>query len=318
MEKENIMKNNISKEIKELPVLIDFKSPEVKSVIGILLKDRTTKGNIVWATDAYEELGEKFKKENPMRIYLLDKIDLRPRVQKSLEDQKKRTKSKAEVFTPSWVCNQMNNHCDEVWFGRKNVFNKELDKSWKTNTKKVTFPKGLNWYDYIQSRRLEITCGEAPYIVSRYDTSSGELIPVKDRIGILDRKIRVITENVKEEAMWVSCVIRAYKNTYAYEFQGDNLLLARTNLFLTFIEYMEEVWKHKPTQDQLNMVANIIAKNVWQMDAFTECPPYKDPNETKVDNEGNEIPINNKCKIWDWQSGKDKAIYFEDLKGDNE
>ena len=293
--------------------LIDFDSFEIKYTLLKLLKDNTTNKNIIWATDNYESLGEGFEKTSCITKKTIKQVDLKPRVLKTLEEQKKRTKSKAEVFTPSWICNQMNNHCDEVWFERKNVFNVEKDKTWEVNKDKIIFPKGKFWYDYINLRILEITCGEAPFIVSRYDTSSGEYIEVENRIGFLDRKIRVITENVKEEDKWTDYVIRAYKKTYAYEFQGDNLLLARTNLFLTFIEYMEEVWEHKPTQDQLNMVANVIAKNIWQMDAFTECPPFKDPNEIKVDSEGNKIPINNKCKIWDWQDGG-KAIYFEDLK----
>ena len=44
-------------------------------------------------------------------------------VAKSLEKQAERTREKAEVFTPSWICNKMNNHCDAEWFGRENVFN---------------------------------------------------------------------------------------------------------------------------------------------------------------------------------------------------
>jgi hypothetical protein len=32
----------------------------------------------------------------------------------------------AEVFTPSWICNAQNNLIDNTWFGRDNVFNKEI------------------------------------------------------------------------------------------------------------------------------------------------------------------------------------------------
>lgn len=35
---------------------------------------------------------------------------------------------KAEVFTPAWLCNLMNNHCDEDWFGRSDVFNVENEQ----------------------------------------------------------------------------------------------------------------------------------------------------------------------------------------------
>ena len=82
----------------------------------------------------------------------------------------------------------MNNHCDAEWFGKENVFNIEKEDSWISTTEKIQFPEGKSWMDYIDSRRLEITCGEAPYLVSRYDTTTGEEIPIENRIGILDRK----------------------------------------------------------------------------------------------------------------------------------
>ena len=126
----------------------------------------------------------------------INDCEIQPRAYKSSQQQSERTKKKAEVFTPSWICNQMNNHCDEEWFGRKNVFNKECNKEWIINNENIEF-NNKSWKEYVNSTRLEITCGEAPYIVSRYDTSTGELIPIKKRIGILDRKLRVINENTK-------------------------------------------------------------------------------------------------------------------------
>ena len=295
--------------------LIDFDSFEVKYSLPKLLKDKTTNRNIIFATENYESLGESFKKTSPVTEKALKQIDLKPRVLKSIEAQKSRTKSKAEVFTPSWICNQMNNHCDEIWFGKKDVFNIEEDKTWKTKKEKIVFPEGKSWFDYIELRRLEITCGEAPFIVSRYDTSSGKYINVKDRIGFLDRKIRVISENINEEDKWIGYVMRAYKSTYAYEFQGDNLILARLNLLLTFVEHLNNKWHRKPTMKELDIISNIIVKNIWQMDAFTECPPYLDPDETIVDNNGNEIK-KNKCKVFDWTDKSGRFVLFEKLKGE--
>lgn len=86
------------------------------------------------------------------------------------------------------------------------------------------------WTDYVLSTRLEISCGEAPYLVSRYDTITGQPINIIDRIGILDRKIRVINENTYTENDWMYWVLKAYQSIYGFELQGDNLLLARENL----------------------------------------------------------------------------------------
>ena len=42
-------------------------------------------------------------------------------------------------MTASWIVNKMNNLCDRDWFGYSDVFNKETDKTWITNTEKIRF-----------------------------------------------------------------------------------------------------------------------------------------------------------------------------------
>ena len=88
--------------------------------------------------------------------------------------------------------NNQNNLVDSAWFGRENVFNTEAGQTWVTTKEKIVFPQGKTWQDYVRANRMEISCGEAPYLASRYDTVTGKWIEVKDRIGILDRKIRII------------------------------------------------------------------------------------------------------------------------------
>ena len=55
-----------------------------------------------------------------------------------MEVQSDRTKALGEVFTPLWVCNMMNNHIDEVWFGRSDVFNKDNEPTEHIEFKKAT------------------------------------------------------------------------------------------------------------------------------------------------------------------------------------
>lgn len=246
-------------------------------ILNVLLKDRTTGRNIIWATDNYGfDLDEEIKIEN---LHLI-----KPRLEKSKEEQQKRTKGKAEVFTPSWVCNDMNNNLTEEWFGRKNVFNVSTGRGWKTNNEKISFPcaEGKNWLDYVRSTVLEITCGEGPFLVSRYDTVTGEYIEPFDRIGLLDRKIRVVNENINGGNGWFEIILEAYKATYGYEFQGDNLFLARKNLLLTFIDnYQNRVGKYAD-KEKLLQVAEIISWNLWQMDGLK----YVIPNSCKTTNQG--------------------------------
>lgn len=125
-----------------------------------------------------------------------------PRALKSRQQKQQRSREMAEVFTPSWICNKQNNLVDNAWFGQEGVFNTEIDTpygnhTWIVNDEPIMFPEGKTWRDYVTENRLEITCGEAPYLVSRYDRDNREPIPVERRIGMLDRKLRVVGENTE-------------------------------------------------------------------------------------------------------------------------
>ena len=250
-------------------------SPEV---LDTLLKDHTTGHNIFWATHDYESLGPDYDYHSPILPALITGehgMVILPRVLKSKALQNDRAKDMAEVFTPSWVCNAQNNLVDEAWFGRKDVFNTEdaSNHSWIPSPHKIEFPENKSWKEYVRATRMEITCGEAPYLVSRYDTTTGELIPIEKRIGLLDRKLRVISENVNNSGEWLEWAQTAYKNTYGFEWQGDNLLLAREALLWSFIEYYQKKFGKAPLVKSINYIAYIISWNIWQMDGLKGVVP---------------------------------------------
>ena len=252
-----------------------------EQVLAVLLIDRSTKKNIVWATDDYIDFGVGYFPESEITIDKISGIHsfiITPRILKEKQKQSNRTRNKAEVFTPSWICNEQNNLVDEQWFGRADVFNIAGDKGWKTVKTKIAFPSkpGKTWQDYIRAKRMEITCGEAPYLVSRYDTVTGKPIKVYKRIGLLDRKLRVINENVDDASDWFLWVKKAYQSIYGYEYQGDNLLLARKNLLLTFIDNMVYKFDRQPTTNELKSIAYIVSWNIWQMDGLTYTAPYSE------------------------------------------
>ena len=280
-----------------------------------LLKDHTTQQNIYWATDSYADLGEEFTFYAPIT---LDKITsyisdegvvatkeqydaivkqtpearlryqemIRPRAVKSKQEQTQRAKDKAEVFTPAWICNAQNNLIDEAWFGRKERLFNSPDPNdphkWINNEEKILFPEGKTWQDYVADMRLEITCGEAPYLCNRYDAVTGEYNQdVKYRIGMLDRKLRIVSENTKDSKEWILWAKVALRSTYGFEWQGDNLLLAREALFFTFEEhYIARFGEKKFNQNKMRMMpgaAYIISWNVWQMDGLTYGLPGYQP-----------------------------------------
>ena len=251
--------------------LINVEDDLIKPLLSLLLKDKTTGENIIWATDTYSDFKEKDHMNE--EDILLHSEAIRPRVEKSLDEQAARTKKKAEVFTPTWVCNRMNDN---------------IDKTAKRKT----------WKEYVDSRILEITCGEAPFLVQRYDTVTGEPIPLKDRAGLLDRKLKVVNEKTDTYDEWLEWAIRAFESSYGYEYQGDNLLIARINLLLTFVDYYKDRWEEEPGKRLLRRIANKIAWNIWQMDGLK-----------------NTIPLEKKkCRIRDWRKHKTIVFMEEDKK----
>lgn len=270
--------------------LVDVKEENLllvdAEILNILLYDHSSKKNIIWATDNYKEYGNRFNFEDEITI---DKITgnykdvIKPRSKKTTEEKNKRIKENAEVFTPSWICNNQNNLVDEAWFERDIVFNKSNKDSWETVEDKIYFPENKTWQDYINSMRLEISCGEAPYLVSRYDSVTGKTIKIKNRIGLLDRKLRIVSENIEEELEWIEWSIKAMKSVYGYDWQGDNVLIARENLLYTFIDYYKEKFNKKPSIELVKKISKIISWNIWQMDGLKFVIPNSCKNKKQVE-----------------------------------
>lgn len=325
-------------------------------ILKTLLCDRTTGRNIIWADNEYEALGDGYMGDDEITVEKITGMNsgvIKPRIAKEQERQSQRTKSRAEVFTPSWLCNQMNNDLDEVWFGRRDVFNTETvaengARAWAAAKEPIEFPKskGHGWHAYVESPRLEITCGEAPFVCSRYDTVTGEELPVGERVGFLDRKLCVVTEKTKTRKEWVRRALDALRATYGFEYQGDNLLIARINVLETFSEHLRDRWGTDPEQDELEQAAWIVSWNFWQMNGFIDAVPtnkmgaevestlgtFEEPElepvqpslfdlfddvfsdetteKTKEEEPKETVPL---CVIYDWQNGE--PFEFATLKG---
>ena len=248
---------------------------ETPGLLEVLLKDHTTQQNIFWATDSYAELGDGFRWHDSITVAAITGEHgdvIMPRVMKTRDEQQRRVKQMAEVFTPAWLVNKMNNAADEVWFGRQNVFNVPTEEGWRPTEAPVMMPKGKSWHDYVLATRLEITCGEAPFLTSRYDMISGVSIAIKTRMGMLDRKLRIVNEHCTGDE-WTRWALLALGSVYGFEWQGDNLLLARESLLASFSESYEQQFGHKADRATLMLAAEIIAWNVWQMDGLKGVVP---------------------------------------------
>lgn len=223
-------------------------------LLNILLQDKTTGNNILWATDSYDSNGHLFA---PTANITSDLITgtlgnlIQPRALKSKTEQLYRTRDKAEVFTPLSIVKQMNDACD---------------------TKRVT---KKNWQEYVALLKLEITCGEAPFIVTRYDPVSDkqELLPLAERVGFLDNKMSLVSKYCNSQEEWLKWTKIAFQSSYGYEWQGDSLLIARENLLYTFIDYYQDKFKETPSTELQKEIAEIIAWNIFQMDGLKYVIP---------------------------------------------
>lgn len=333
---DNITRTEIEKNIDILEDDIASINP---MILQILLQDKTTRKNIMWCTTDYEENGPEYAETAEIRVELItgERYNIiQPRAAKSKEIQNLRIKNRAEVFTPSWICNEQNNQVDEAWFGRPDVFNEPQGKSWIATTEKIEFVGKKTWKKYVDAKRLEITCGEAPYLVSRYDTTTGELIPVYERIGLFDRKMRVVNENCEDDELWIKYSIRAVRSVFGYEFQGDSVLIARENLLYDYMDYYIERFKADPPISLLKLIANSIAWNIWQMDGLRCVVPYS-CHDIEIEDrqlsllaaqdspkkivpcpgcEKNDMFKHNGtyCRIFDWTNYKKSIPFIEVLK----
>jgi hypothetical protein len=236
-------------------------------LLNILLLDRTTGKNLIWATDSYVRYGKVFAAKNLIKPELVtgaySKL-IQPRAAKSLEEQRQRTRDKGEVFTPLRIVDKLN---------------KEID--WSGN---IRVPDNTNWQDYIKELKLEIACGEGPFIVSRYNPTAhtGKLIKLQHRVGFLDRKLRVVSRYCDKPKEWLFWSKEAFMASYGYEWQGDNILIARENLLYTLIDYYKAKFNRRPSTKTLQEFAEIISWNIFQMDGIKYVIPMSCRHEIRV------------------------------------
>lgn len=269
------------------------------AILDILLIDRTTSTpkkskNIIWANENYLQYGQKSYAATAQMLPSLVTGQMgqiiMPRALKSRELQKERTKSKAEVFTPTWIVQKQNDEVD------KGYQNDELET-------------------YVKRKLLEITCGEAPYMATRYDMETGEIVPLDERVGFVDRKLKRINAEVEDKAEWQRLVEEAYKSSYGFEWSGDSLLLARENLLYTYRDYYFAKWLEEPLYGLFEDIAKIISYNIFQMDGLKYIVPLSEKRE-KVesyqmslfdDEEPAEkwvIKPGKRVKLMNWESNK--------------
>lgn len=206
----------------------------------------TEKNYAVWNNQVTETL---LQERTAGTRFPINPDEVMPRYLKAKEEQNSRKGESAEVFTPYELVKRMNDQTQ-----------KDFDGSVE---------------DYIKRTVLEVTCGEAPFLTTRYDAATGVEIPIEKRTGLLDRKLHCIPAIIGKEG-YVECASESLKASYGYELQYDSLFLARRNMLMTTIEHYEKVWGTTPDYETVLKWATIISYNIFRMEGVSMCLPYTD------------------------------------------
>lgn len=265
-------------------------------VLKVLLMDRTKSTskrieNIIWANNHYMKFGGRAYAaqstiEMPLIVGDMNHVVI-PRIFKAKSMQSVRTRESAEVFTPFWMIKEQVDQVDQLYIGD-------------------------SLEDYVRRTWLEVTCGEAPYITTRYDAVTGFSLPLEERVGFLDRKLSRIQRESINRDQWGYLVKLAFQSTYGFEWNGDSLLLARENLIHTYRDHYMHRWNQEPSCNEMLEIAEILSYNIFQMDGLTYTIPLSSTIEEKsvqlsffedfevidpIQSPG--IPV----KIMDWEKG---------------
>ncbi len=146
-------------------------------------------------------------------------------------------------------------------------------------------------------------------------------------------------ENTTTAEEWLTWAQRAFEIVYGFEYQGDNLLLARENLLYSYIEYYYERFGQEPSTSFLRKIARIISWNTWQMDGLKcvvpgSCKPEENRQLTLFDYLGDDgfcadgssdqcpgyargditLHTGIYCRIMDWRA-KRSQTFLSTMKG---
>ena len=138
----------------------------------------------------------------------------------------------------------------------------------------------------------------------------------------MDRKLRIVSENTHTNEEWLYWAKVAIQSIYGFEWQGDNLIIARKNILYTFIEYYKDIFVCYPDKEYIKEISEIISWNIWQMDGIkgvipNSCCEKEIISENLLGEEVVEVQkcngceknnIHNHngiyCKIKDWKTGE--------------
>lgn len=210
-----------------------------EEVVRILLRDYTTNESIVWGTASY---GYDENSHIDANDIMSGKVRLKP------------------VYRE---------------FGKDSLIPIEQVKKDNDEMFDVT---GKSSEEIICMKSFERHCNDAPHTVSLYDESTGDIVMLPFREGLLDRKMALINSLplTHDETNWKVCTSNALMSSYGYEYRGDHLYMARRNILCDVIDWYEDKFGKDIGVDMMKEFADIISRNFVQMNESRGCIPFTD------------------------------------------
>jgi len=81
--------------------------------------------------------------------------------------------------------------------------------------------------------------------------------------------LRIVTENCRDIITWIDWAKKAVQSVLGYDWQGDNVFIARENVLWTVLETVHHEFNGATLSPKaIKEFAEIISWNIWQMDGL--------------------------------------------------
>lgn len=146
-----------------------------------------------------------------------------------------------------------------------------LDPLYTTNDSRQSVTDEVS---FVRKKWFEPNCGEAMVFTTTYSPVSGRQLPIEDRTGLLDAKLRVVSQTCHNQDLWLLFARYAVGSCYGFSLQGDVLFLARVNILNSVLDAFKKKFNRAPDFSDVEYFAHIISWNFFQLDGSNLSVPH--------------------------------------------
>lgn len=230
-------------------------------ILDILLRDKTTGKPLVFPPDQTSGRPSPF-------LGLEDLYGVQS--QKDMPDEAEEVQTLC-----SW--NRKLNQLDEVWFQRSGVFNTPTAEGWIPAADPVYFEDPFHWKKYVNQ---QIYVPDLDWGAALTFAGTSENLPLNERMGQLDRELRLVNENVRSQQEWQKRTSTMLARMLGCAKDPIRLFRARLCVLETCREAFQARFGHLPSARDEKALAHIVARNLFQSEDELNTVPFQEMEET--------------------------------------